>query len=356
MFSIADRINALSKLGEWMVDVGNRWPMFYNEHEQLLVTCLKERYIFNPYHTESMVLKALKIWAEKLSLTSLKSFLDRYPELNTNQAAYHVASISTEDIPLSGFQDLICILLAGHHYYCRNHNHSQDLLELLTKQLISIEPKFSGFIHWCASFPKSTDAYLISVKSGNPTLSEYLGKKQSLIRNKRISVAVVGSKDRIEDFELLGNDIFDFFGHSSYNVRKIYIPKQFAFKDFFEPIESFSFVYNHNRYANNYDYQKSVLLLELQPFLDNGFLILQESSKMTVPMGCVYYEYYENLEELMTRLQEDNVHIQQIVTNFETSNSVKFGETFDYPLWNFEDQKDTIKFLTNLNTVNKTLD
>jgi len=352
MLTITDRIKALCELGEWMLDYTHRWPRFNNEYEQLLMTCIRDRFIHNPYHTEPQVMKALTLWANKLSYSSIKSFVDGYSELVPIRAT-HVASIPRDNVPLSGIDDLVCILLAGHHYYCRNLNHEHDLMELLTKQLIIIEPKLSETIHWCSGFPKFVNAYLVSVKTENATFSQYLHKRQSLIREQRVSVAIIRPEDSRKDYTLLGNDIFNFFGRSSYNVRKIYVPEQFSFKDFFESVENFSFVSLHNRYANNYDYQKSVLLMEREPILDNGFIILQESVKMMAPIGCLYYEYYKNLDEVMMKLNVEKNQIQQIVTNFDVLNSVKCGAAFDNPLWNFEDQKDTMRFLMNLEEIGR---
>jgi hypothetical protein len=104
----------------------------------------------------------------------------------------------------------------------------------------------------------------------------------------------------------------------------------------------------HNKYANHYDYQRNVFLMDRKPFLDNGFVLVKESLEMSPPISCLYYEFYKDLTELNTKLQKNDKIIQQIVTNFEVLNSVKPGHAFDYSLSTFDDQKDTFQFLMNL--------
>ena len=51
-------------------------------------------------------------------------------------------------------------------------------------------------------------------------------------------------------------------------------------------------VINHNKYANNYDYNKAVYLMSEQKFVENGFLIIKEDNKLGSPIACLFYEKY----------------------------------------------------------------
>lgn len=79
--------------------------------------------------------------------------------------------------------------------------------------------------------------------------------------------------------------------------------------------------------------------------LDNGFLTLKEDSSYASPISSVFYEFYENIEDLQTRLETDAEQIQCIVSNDLITNSIAFGQTQNPQLWDYADNVDTITFL-----------
>ena len=48
------------------------------------------------------------------------------------------------------------------------------------------------------------------------------------------------------------------------------------------------------KYANNYIYNKSLLEIGREPYIDNGSLILKEFNAMSSPVAMVYYTFYDN--------------------------------------------------------------
>ena len=65
-------------------------------------------------------------------------------------------------------------------------------------------------------------------------------------------------------------------------------------------------------------------------------------------ISSVFYEYYEDLNEVKTRLQQDAESIQCVVSDGSIENSVPFGETQKPKLWDYADNVDTITFLNNI--------
>ena len=56
-------------------------------------------------------------------------------------------------------------------------------------------------------------------------------------------------------------------------------------------------------------------------FVENGFLMLKDE-KISSPIGCVYYEEYENLISLQMKLENKKPDIQCIVTNEAIPNKI----------------------------------
>ena len=65
-------------------------------------------------------------------------------------------------------------------------------------------------------------------------------------------------------------------------------------------------VMKFEKYINNYDYNKAVFLMSNFNLLDNEFLIIKEDSSYASPISSVFYEYYDNLEDIKIKLQHQN--------------------------------------------------
>ena len=79
--------------------------------------------------------------------------------------------------------------------------------------------------------------------------------------------------------------------------------------------------------------------------LDNEFLTIKEDSSNASPIASVFYEYYDDLEDLKIRLENDKDKIQCIVSNNLIENSIYFGESQKPKLWDYADNVDTVQFL-----------
>lgn len=347
--SIDQRIDKLVQLGIWLMNYQNSLSYSPGDEYYPLFEAVTNAHFYNPWLIEPFVNKSISLWASKLSKESFQDFYKRYPLIEWVQTSKNIAVISQKNIPLGGFHDFICVIITGHRFYSKNANHEFDVLKIITKKLIEFEPAFEKYIFWCDHYPKQIDAYLIYTSVKGNIMNQYFDDRQSLVRKKRISVAVILENDTAEDFQKIISDAVLFFGLSSWNIRKLYVPEEFTVDNFFPVMENYSFIYKHNRYANNFDYHRSVLLLNQIPFFENGFMIMRESSEFDVPIGCLYYEYYSKLGELRSKLSEKEQEIQQIITNSDfIPNTVKPGEGHQNSLYNFDDHKDILKFLKQL--------
>ena len=107
-------------------------------------------------------------------------------------------------------------------------------------------------------------------------------------------------------------------------------------------------IINNAKYANNYDYNKAVYLMSEFSILENGFLMIKEDESFASPIATIFYEYYDNLNDLKIKIQTESENIQCIVANNFIENEVKFGQT-QYPkLWDYADGVNTIQFLSKI--------
>ena len=84
-------------------------------------------------------------------------------------------------------------------------------------------------------------------------------------------------------------------------------------------------------------------------FLDNNFLLLKEDEGIGSPIGVLYAERYENLDDLAERLRGMKDDLQCVVSANPLPGlpTVGFGKA-QYPsLMDYADGVDTMKFLIN---------
>ena len=152
-----------------------------------------------------------------------------------------------------------------------------------------------------------------------------------------------GDEEQFE-IEQLGLDIFSYFGLGCRNVSHMLIPEGFELNRFFEGVLKYSDVINNNKYGNNYDYNKTVYLMNQHKLLDNNFVLLRESEELFSPLAMVHYHYYKNQQDIDDYIDKHQNSIQAIVGNSQLS----YGEAQCPMLDDYADGVDVMKWLEEL--------
>ncbi|AMA49059.1 MULTISPECIES: acyl-CoA reductase [Flavobacterium] len=301
----------------------------------------------NGWFTPEQVYFSIQSWADALTEENLIQWLAPYSYNEKNPKT--IALILAGNIPLVGFHDFISVLLSGNKVLAKLSSNDQKLLPFLANYLKAVEPKLKNRILFTEEKLENFDAVIATGSNNTARYFEYYFRnKPSIIRKNRNSVAILDGNENKENLFLLGEDIFRYFGLGCRNVSKIFIPKDYDFKLFFEAIYPYGEIIHYEKYANNYDYNKAVFLMSLFKILDNEFLTLKEDTSYASPISSLFYEYYEDLEEIKNRLINDQDLIQCIVSNQLVENSIPFGQTQKPKLWDYADNIDTIAFLNSL--------
>jgi hypothetical protein len=332
---IEDRIEAFVKLGKYLSAIDEA------ELRELMEKAKNE----NPWFTSESIKTALEGLSQYLRSDNLIRWTAPYRLEPLHPRT--VALILAGNIPLVGFHDFLSVLVSGHAVMMKLSSKDSVLIKHLIAKLIEYESRFQSRIT-VAERLKNFDA-VIATGSDNSAryFHYYFDKYPHVIRKNRTSCAVITGKESKDELQALGRDIFSYFGLGCRNVSKIYIPNNYHLSLLLDALESYKEIINHHKYVNNYDYQKSILLINQIPHLDSGFLLLQESDKLVSPIAVVYYERYNDEGSLALRLLEQKDKIQCVVGK-ATPESVPFGQAQSPDLWDYADQIDTLKFLERL--------
>jgi hypothetical protein len=301
----------------------------------------------NGWYTPEQVFFSIQSWAEALTDDNLSQWLSNYDLSDIKPKK--VALILAGNIPLVGFHDFLSVLITGHDVLVKTSSNDQHLLPFLANYLIATEPEFKNKITFVERKLECFDTVIATGSNNTARYFEYYFKdKPSIIRKNRNSIAVLNGKETKEQLAALGEDIFRYFGLGCRNVSKLFVPKGYSFVPFFEAIFEYQDVIHYEKYANNYDYNKAVFLMSNFKLLDNGFLTIKEDSSHASPISSVFYEFYDDVDELQKRLDSESEQIQCIVSNNLVKNSIPFGQTQQPKLWDYADNVDTILFVSSL--------
>jgi hypothetical protein len=307
-------------------------------------TMLQKAKAQNGWFTREAVLHALDQWGRLLRKTELRNWLDAY-ELKTI-GGQTVALIMAGNIPLVGMHDFLTTLITGNKALVKLSSNDTVLLPFLAEKLIAEYPLLSEQIQFTEGTLGTYDK-VIATGSNNTSryFEHYFGKKPHIIRKNRNAVAVLDGREDADSLRALGVDVFQYFGLGCRSVSKLYLPENYDFDPLFNALYDYREIIQHQKYGNNYDYNKAVYLMSKSQMLDNGFLLLKEDSGLSSPIGVLFFEYYSAPDTLRKELGARADNIQCIVSNGLHDKDIPFGHSQQPGLSDYADGVDTVAFL-----------
>jgi hypothetical protein len=336
--NLIERINAFSELGNQI----NR----LNKAERVELADRATQK--NAWFTLDSVTLALDGISKFLSNDILTKWTSRYSLDRAIPKTIGVAMAG--NIPLVGFHDFLCVLLSGNKLKAKLSSQDSVLLQYLTKILIQADSRFEPLINYAERL-NEVDAVIATGSDNTSRYFEYYFRNiPHIIRKNRSSCAVLMGEESKDQLTALGKDVFSYFGLGCRNVAKIFVPDGYNFSPLLDSWNDYSGIIHHHKYANNYDYQKSILLVNGVSFLDNGFVLVTEHSSLVSPISVLFYETYSDQEDLQRKIETQRKKIQCIVSaNAWYKESLPTGKA-QYPeVWDYADDVDTMKFLSAIN-------
>jgi hypothetical protein len=282
-----------------------------------------------------------------LEADKLREWTRRLPDVPASVKT--VGVVMAGNILLVGFHDFLTVLISGHTLWGKLSSQDSYLLRYLAQLLTEIEPRFEEHIRWVDKL-KEADAIIATGSDNTARYFEYyFAKYPHVIRKNRTGVGVLRGDESGEGLHRLGQDVFQYFGLGCRNVSKLWAPPGYSFVPLIEAWEPYQNVLLHHKYHNNYDYNKSIHLVNGDPFLDTGFALLKENEALVSPISMIFYETYSDWANLEQKLAMQQEKIQCVVSESGWwSNSIPFGQAQQPELWDYADGVDTLAFVNGL--------
>ena len=308
-----------------------------------LIQAIEDAEKHNSWFSKKNIINALKYWMVKLRKDTLETWVSKYNLQNVN---YKVAVIMAGNFPLAGLHDLICVIITGNKAIIKPSSDDKILINFFVEYLHEEFPETNEIIEIASE--KLGDFDKVIATGSNNTFKYfeyYFREKKSLLRKNRTSLAVLSGNESNDELRLLSDDVFMYFGLGCRNVSKIFIPKNYDLTKLNSSFNNYKHIINHHKYSNNYNYQKTIKLMNNEEFIDGGHFILSESENYAPPISIIYYEYYSDIQEVNKKIISKNKDIQCVVSNLKIKNSIGFGDAQKPKLNQYADKIDTLKFL-----------
>jgi len=349
------RIEAFSRLGRIIreyVGQSRRQEKLSNPSHKWLEGQINQALDKNPWFTVSHILEALGSVGESLTPENLKQWTGRYPDFPSEpHSPKTIGVVPAGNIPLVGFHDFLSVLITGNIYYARLSSRDTILPRAVASLLQETEPGFDEKIIFEDRQLRHFDA-IIATGSNNTSryFEYYFGPYPHIIRKNRNGVAVLTGRETPVEMQQLAKDVLLYFGLGCRNVSKIYVPEKYNINGLLDHFAHYERITDNSKYGNNYDYNKSIFLINQVPHYDTGYLLVKKDQRISSPISTLHYETYQNVDELKQKIEWNRQQIQCVVSHSEEfPEAVPFGQA-QYPrLWDYADGIDTLRFLISIN-------
>lgn len=341
--NIENQVLGLTRLSDYIKEFLAKNPEDYSENDSDFELLLKKSEIENPWFTLENQKFALQQWADLLTEENINNWIKEY---SISKISKRVGLILAGNIPLVGFHDVTSVVLSNHIPVIKLSSKDRYMIPFLLKkwkEFSDNQVEFE-FVERLENF----DAVIATGSNNTARYLEYYFKNHlNIIRKNRTSIAVLKGDETTEELQLLAKDIFQYFGLGCRNVTRLFIPQDFVIDRLFENFLNYQDIINHNKYANNYEYNRAVYLLNQEKFWDNNFVMMKEDEKLFSPLSVINFSRYSSLGEVKNFIAENEENIQCVVAKEELGlNSVKLGEAQNPGLDVYADNVDTMKFLS----------
>ncbi|MBQ9471193.1 MAG: hypothetical protein IJU72_09630 [Bacteroidales bacterium] len=343
--TVEQRIDAFIRLGDAI-----RWAL--EGRPSALPTAIAMAELENPWFTRSNIERMLSEIATRwLTPEALRPWALSYIK-STDDAVEpkRVGVVAAGNIPLVGFHDLLCVLVAGHALVLKPSSRDSALMKAIRAMLIGVEPQFDGLFELTEGQLRGVDAIIATGGDGMAhVMRHYFERYPSIIRQHRNAVALIDGEETDDELDALGFDIFSYFGLGCRNVSLLLIPDGYKMEHLLGRLLSWRPLLQHHKYANNYEYHRAIFALNREPHLDLGFALVRESEALDSPIGVLHYHQYASQRAAVDFLQRNAERIQCVVGNPSRHECVvDFGKAQCPSITDYADGVDTISFLLSL--------
>jgi len=312
---------------------------------------IEEAVAANPWFTPEDIVYAVEaIRTRMLGRGQLEEFAARYPCPVARPR--NVGVIMAGNIPLVGFYDLLCTLVAGHACLIKTSSKDNVLMEYVCGLLRGIEPGIAITLLDTLPQPGAPSPFDAVIATGSDNTCRYFRSLYptipSLLRGSRHSAAILRGDENARQLSGLAQDMFLYGGLGCRSVGRIFVPEDYQLPPLCAALAQYEQRANP-KLRSNCRQRRAVLTMNGVELLDGGFFVMREGDDFPVSPGEIIVTRYADFTHLLHLFEKADTKLQCIVADgFPHRACVPFGMAQRPGLMDFPDGVDVLSFLSKL--------
>ena len=299
----------------------------------------------NPWFTEADIVRAVgAIRSEMLQRPQLEAWATNYTPATEPK---RVAVIMAGNLPLVGFFDLLCVLVAGHECHYKPSSKDSVLMRYIVEELRALDPTVAIY-----EFDPAAEYDMLIATGGDEAVRHFdthYPTTRRLLRGSRHSIAVLDGKETDAELKGLCNDITSYSGLGCRSVSLVFVPKGHLPSLTCDAPRC-------KKLERNLRSERALRTMTAQSYTDCRGFILAPGGDFPTSLAVVHYAEYDNAHDICTWLKSNGHRLQCVVSHIpELDDALPFGRTIPFgraqrpALTDYADGIDTMAWLATTN-------
>ena len=283
----------------------------------------------NPFFTERELLNALRTIVRNLDKALLEHHFGYYSQPSAN-GSEKILSLVPSNNPLGGFTDLVRAIIFRKPIIFRLPKENKKLLPALVQFMKEDIPEIDDFASFTEEMiPRPEVLFTYELEKTNNEQRKYFSRYDGVVRDRIKSTAVLDGNETQDQLTNLAHGVLAYFGQNRHNVSKLFVPEKYDFERLKPGFKEYKHLFDHNTYRNNYDYYKSIYLINRDTHFDNGYLLFREEQYRTInPLSVIFFEKYNDSNELKEKLERNDFLKVYRESNLTNKQELLFPDLF----------------------------
>lgn len=292
-----DKIKAIACLIEKCLSESgdNVMPL---ELKELADKLINESQIYNQWFVPEHVRYALALLVEECRCWN--ELLSNLPTvsntLNVVETDEHALCLYRPSAPLEGVLEMLLFALKYKQCILHVAEDQKKIIETFVKIIETIPGLRNKVI--ITEKPVTNPRNVFVIGNTNQTMKDYLSKyKFEQNHGEGTSVLIRRDADS-QQLSAVTNQVCMFFGRSRNSCKVLYVPEDFDLNILQPYFEEYKDQLFHNKYFNNYEYRKSVMIINNIPYKEIGPLLVTESQLQAGYISVLCVQQYKKEEDI----------------------------------------------------------
>jgi hypothetical protein len=266
--------------------------------KELADKLINESQIYNQWFVPDHVRYSLSLAVEECRF--LNERLSNLPNIrdqaNVDETDDHALCLYRPSAPLEGVLEMLLFALKYKQCVLHVAEGQKTILETFIKIIETIPGLRNKLI--ISEKPVTNPRNVFVIGKINQTMKDYLSKYKFKQNHEEGTSVLISRDPDPQQLSALANQVCMFFGRSRNSCKVLYVHEDFNLKVLQPYFDEYKEQLFHNKYFNNYEYRKSVMIINNIPYEEIGPLLVTESQLQAGYVSVLCIQRYKKEEDI----------------------------------------------------------